>query len=104
MMRFDLQHLHHVALKAFDEMEEIAFRASSDTTEFNERQFVFHIGAVLNRGTITRGAPLWTGFEYRYPGTQTARRPDRMRYCHLGAAEYRGGGDGVDRGKEHRAQ
>ena len=50
-------------------MEEIVFRALSETTEFNERHFVFHIGVVLNRGTITRGAPLWTGFEFRYPGS-----------------------------------
>src|SRR2546425_11538891 len=73
MMRFELEDLHAVALNAFDEMEGVAIRKASDTTEYNERQFVFQIGALLNRGAITQGAPLWTGFEYRYPGTPAGR-------------------------------
>jgi hypothetical protein len=73
MMRFQLDDLHAVALNAFDEMEGLAVKAESDTTEFNERQFVFQLGALLTRGAITQGAHLWTGFEYRYPGTADAR-------------------------------
>lgn len=80
MMRFQLEDLHAVALNAFDEMETLAVRAGSDTTEFNERQFVFQLGALLTGGAITHGAPLWTGFEYRYPGTDRPR--DRTR-CDL---------------------
>ena len=84
MMRFELEDLHAVALNAFDEMEGVAIRKASDTTEYNERQFVFQIGALLNRGAITQGAPLWTGFEYRYPGTPAGR--DRTR-CDLATWE-----------------
>src|SRR5437870_3278210 len=77
MLRFQLDDLHAVALNAFDEMEEVAVRAGSDTTEFNERQFVFQLGSLLTRGAITQGGPLWTGFEYRYPGTDGARERTR---------------------------
>jgi hypothetical protein len=77
MMRFQLDDLHAVALNAFDEMEGVAVRAMSDTTEFNERQFVFQLGALLTRGAITQGAPLWTGFESRYPGTDGTRKRTR---------------------------
>ena len=38
------------AINAFDEMEQVALRAESDTTEFNEHQFVFQLGALLTRG------------------------------------------------------
>ncbi len=69
MMRFQLEDLHAVALNAFDEMEDLAVKAESDTTAYNERQFVFQLGSLLTRGAITQGAHLWTGFEYRYPDT-----------------------------------
>jgi hypothetical protein len=77
MMRFQLDDLHAVAMNAFNEMETLAVRAKSNTKEFNERQFVFQIGALLTHGAITQGAPLWTGFEYRYPGANDDRERTR---------------------------
>jgi hypothetical protein len=92
MMRFQLEDLHAVALNAFDEMESVAVRAMSDTTEFNERQFVFQLAALLTRGVITQGAPLWTGFEYRYPGNGVTRPRTK---CDLAVWEQHGQGGGT---------
>lgn len=76
-MLFDLGNLHCTALSAFDEMEEMGVQAKSDTTEFNERQFVFQIGSVLRQNAIARNKQLWTGFEYRFPGSQERRDQTR---------------------------
>jgi hypothetical protein len=92
MMRFQLDDLHAVALNAFDEMEALAVKAESDTTVFNERQFVFQLGALLMRGAITQGAPLWTGFEYKYPGVDGARERTR---CDLVVWERNSQSDGT---------
>jgi hypothetical protein len=90
MMRFQLDDLHAMALHAFDEMEGIAVRGGSDTTEFNERQFVFQLGTLLTRGAITQGGPLWTGFEFKYPDTDGTRELTR---CDLVVRERNGQSD-----------